>query len=123
MFRRSFVYEILHSCSGNGTVFGMDRKAYIFDVFETHRQELVDMGVKSIGVFGSVVRGDDSADSDYDILVEFEKRYRTFRNFNRLCDFIEEHVAEDYDLVTRQGLSPYLGRRILEEVEYAQIAS
>jgi len=101
----------------------MNRKAYIFQVFETHRQELLDMGVKAIGIFGSVVREDDSADSDYDILVEFEEEHRTFKNFNRLCDFIEEYVAENYDLVTRQGLSPHIGTRILQEVEYAQIAS
>ncbi|MCK5804749.1 MAG: nucleotidyltransferase family protein [Lentisphaeria bacterium] len=101
----------------------MDRKTHIFEVFEMHRQDLLDIGVKAIGIFGSVVRGDDSAESDCDILVEFEEQHRTFKNFNRLCDFIEEYVTEDYDLVTRQGLSPYLGNKILEEVEYAQIAS
>jgi predicted nucleotidyltransferase len=81
------------------------------------------MGVKTIGVFGSVIRGDDSPASDYDILVEFDEKYHNYKYFNQLCDFIEKHVGNNYDLVTRQGLSPYIGEKILQEVEYVEIAS
>ncbi|MBU8902820.1 MAG: nucleotidyltransferase family protein [Victivallales bacterium] len=81
------------------------------------------MGVKTIGFFGSVARGDDSPASDYDILVEFDENHHKYKYFNQLCDFIEKYVGNNYDLVTRQGLSPYMGEKILDEVEYVEIAS
>jgi predicted nucleotidyltransferase len=77
------------------------------------------MGVAAIGLFGSVVRGEDSPSSDVDILVEFEEQKNTFNNFNELCDFLERTIGDHYDLVTRNSLSPYMGPHILNEVEYA----
>lgn len=101
----------------------MNRKKYICDIFNSHRYELTSMGVKTIGLFGSVARGDDSPASDYNILVEFDEKHHNYKCFNQLCDFIEKYVGNNYDLVTRQGLSPYLGEKILQEVEYVKIAS
>ena len=101
----------------------MNRKKYIYNILHTHRHELMEMGVKNIGVFGSVVRGDDSISSDYDILVEFDEKHHNYKCFNQLCDFIEKYVGDNYDLVTKQGLSPYIGKKILQEVEYVAIAS
>ena len=101
----------------------MDRKKHVFAIFEAHRQELAEIGVRNIGLFGSVVRGDDTPLSDYDILVEFDNKHHNYKCFNLLCDFIEENIGDNYDLVTRRGLSPYIGERILHEVEYVEIAS
>lgn len=101
----------------------MNRKKYINNILHTHRQELINMGVKMIGIFGSVARGEDSPSSDYDILVEFDENHRNYKSFNQLCDFFEKHIGNHYDLVTKQGLSPYLGEKILQEVEYVEIAS
>ena len=101
----------------------MNRKKYINDILKTHQQELMSMGVKMIGIFGSVVRGDDTSSSDYDILVEFDNTHHNFKYFNQLCDFLEQHVGNNYDLVTKQGLSPYIGEKILQEVEYVELAS
>ncbi len=101
----------------------MNRKEYIKDIFQTHQEELLNIGVKMIGVFGSVARGDNSPSSDYDILVEFDENHHNFKSFNQLCDVLEKHIGNNYDLVTKQGLSPYVGEKILEEVEYVQIAS
>jgi predicted nucleotidyltransferase len=101
----------------------MDRKKYIFDLFRQHRQELLQIGVAMIGLFGSIVRGDDSENSDYDILVEFAEGRRNYKSFNQLCDFLEKYIGENYDLVTRQGLSSYLRESILKEVEYVNLTS
>ena len=100
----------------------MNRKEQLFTLLERNKDELKSIGVKNIGVFGSVVRGDDTKESDCDILVEFDAGMHKYRNFNKLCDFLEEHIEGDYDLVTKGGLSPYIGKRILKEVEYAKIA-
>ena len=37
-----------------------------------HRTQLTKLGVKSLSLFGSVARGEESSDSDVDILVEFK---------------------------------------------------
>ena len=97
----------------------MSRKETILNLLNSHAEALHRMGVTAIGLFGSVARGDDTASSDVDILVEFGDQENTFRNFNALCDFLERYLGGNYDLVTRNSLSPYMGPHILDEVEYA----
>jgi predicted nucleotidyltransferase len=46
----------------------------IKEIIDIHKDELrKEYGLKEIGVFGSYVRGAQRADSDLDILIEFEK--------------------------------------------------
>jgi hypothetical protein len=51
------------------------------------------------------------------------KQGKKFRNFAAVVDFLEEKLGGTVDLVTREGLSPFIGPHILEEVEYASLAS
>ena len=97
----------------------MSRKESILEMLGSHADVLHRMGVATIGLFGSIVRGEDSVSSDVDILVEFKERENTFLNFNSLCEFLEHYFGDNYDLVTRNSLSPYMGPHILDEVEYA----
>ena len=101
----------------------MTKKAKFYDVIIKNKKYLQDLGVISIGIFGSVVRNEDIENSDYDILVEFKKESKSFKVFMNLCDFIENNLTKNYDLVTRDSLSPYIGSYILKEVENVQIAS
>jgi len=96
----------------------MSRKETILEMLSSHADALHRMGVAAIGLFGSVVRGEENPSSDVDILVEFEAKGNTFGNFNALCDFLERTIGDHYDLVTRNSLSPYMGPHILDEVEY-----
>mgnify|MGYP001580919318 CR=1 FL=1 len=100
-----------------------NRKKYIQTLLFQNKNILCQIGVKSIGIFGSVARGDDNENSDYDILVEFNKDCRKFYNFNKLCEFLEKNIGNKFDLVTKDGLSPYIGGKILEEVEYVAICN
>lgn len=100
----------------------MSRKETILELLSSHADVLHRMGVAAIGLFGSVARGEDTASSDVDIFVEFEKQGNTFRNFNALCDFLERYLGDHYDLVTCNSLSPYMKPHILDEVEYAVLA-
>jgi predicted nucleotidyltransferase len=100
----------------------VNRKESILKLLSSHADALHRMGVAAIGLFGSVARGEDTDSSDVDILVEFEKQGNTFRNFNAVCDFLERHLGDHYDLVTRNSLSPYMKPHILDEVEYAVLA-
>jgi len=101
---------------------GVNRKETILELLSSHADALHHMGVATIGLFGSVVRGEDTATSDVDVFVEFEKWESTFRNFNALCDFLDQYIGNNYDLVTRNSLSPHMGSHILDEVEYAVLA-
>ncbi len=80
-------------------------------------------GVKRCGLFGSFVRSQQHAQSDVDILVEFEPGQKTFDNFMGLAFFLEDLLGRKVELVTPESLSPYIGPRILHEVEYASLDS
>lgn len=90
-------------------------------LYENHPQ-IRALGVKRLGLFGSFVRGQQSADSDVDLLVEFEPSQKTFDNFMKLAFFLEEVLQRRVELVTTEALSPYIGPHILAEVEYAPLA-
>jgi hypothetical protein len=80
-------------------------------------------GIRRIGIFGSLVRGEAGKDSDIDILVEFTKGQEKFDNLMGLYFYLKELLGGDIDLVTTGGLSPYLAKSILDEVEYIEAAS
>lgn len=72
--------------------------------------------VKSLGIFGSYVRGDQRKQSDLDILVEFEECPLTLFQFIELRDLLSDLVGVKVDLVEKRALKPAIGERILEEV-------
>jgi len=74
-------------------------------------------GVRRLGLFGSFVRDKPNGDSDVDLLVEFRPGSKTFDNLMSLAEFLEELLQRRVELVTTESLSPYIGPRILAEVE------
>jgi predicted nucleotidyltransferase len=73
--------------------------------------------VKTIGVFGSYVRGEQKRGSDVDVLVEFEDDAEIgFFKFLDLEEFLSKKLGVKVDLVMKDALKPYIGKRILEEV-------
>lgn len=71
-------------------------------------------GVKSIGLFGSWARGEASATSDVDFLVDFERP--SFDAYMDLKFYLEDLLQRRVDLVLRRALKPLLRDRILGEV-------
>ena len=71
--------------------------------------------VKTIGVFGSYVRGEQKKQSDIDVLVEFEEPVGLFE-FMDLEIYLSEVLGVKVDLVSKKALKPHIGKRILEEV-------
>ena len=100
---------------------GVRNKEEVLVIIRKHQQEIRDLGVRRCGFFGSFVRGENTEQSDIDILVEFEPSQKTFDNYMQLAFLLEELLGRDVDLVTVESLSPYIGPHILKEVEYAQI--
>jgi len=73
------------------------------------REQLSFFVVKSIGLFGSFVRGEQTASSDIDILVEFSPEKHTFDNFMDVSFLLEEILGRKVEVVTPEGLSPHIG--------------
>jgi predicted nucleotidyltransferase len=89
-----------------------------FKKIEAHRDELVRAGVRRLGVYGSVARGEARADSDVDILIEFDRTPDLFE-FAALRDRLVEILGRSVDLATPLGLKPRARARILDEVRYS----
>ncbi len=85
------------------------------------RHKLSALGVDNIGIFGSFARGEGSAESDIDILIEFEAEKHTFDNFMEVAFLLEEILGRKVDLVTPQGLSPSINEHIEKELVYVSI--
>ncbi|QEH40847.1 nucleotidyltransferase family protein [Chitinophaga sp. XS-30] len=81
------------------------------------KPELVDKyHVRSIGLFGSVVRDDFSAASDIDIIVDFSQPVGI--EFIDLADYIEKKMKRPVDLVSRNGIKQKYYKEIEPEIVY-----
>ena len=69
--------------------------------------------IKKAGIFGSYVRGEARKDSDIDILVEPPKGIGF--GFVGIQFELEDELKIKVDLVSYNGLSPYLKERILKQ--------
>jgi predicted nucleotidyltransferase len=85
-------------------------------VLRQHLSELRERySVKSLGVFGSYVRGEQKKRSDLDVLIEFEQA-PTLLELVHLKRHLGDLVGIPVDLVLKKTLKPNIGRHILAEV-------
>jgi predicted nucleotidyltransferase len=98
----------------------MTNKEYILSEMKQQKRDLQNLGIIKIGLFGSYVREEQSENSDIDILIEFEPEKENFDNYMSVYDILENLFRnEKVEIVTKNGLSPYIGPQILKEVIYA----
>lgn len=110
---------VMRGRSINGTL----RSSKVMTVLSKNLGRIKGFGVRRIGLFGSVIRGEAGPKSDVDILVEFDEGQATFDNLMGLHDFLTGILKRKVDLVTMGGLSPFIGPHILKEVRYVEGAS
>jgi len=97
----------------------MTTKEYILNTIRAKKAEISRFGIKDIGLFGSYARGEQSENSDIDILVDFEPDQENFDNYMAVYDIIEKlFKGQRVEVLTKNGLSPYIGPKILNEVTY-----
>ena len=72
-------------------------------------------GIESLGIFGSYLKEEESAESDLDVLVEFA-RTPDLLQFVDLKLALSHLLDVDVDLVMKRALKPRIGKRILAEV-------
>ena len=90
----------------------------IMIILKEHKQDLeTRFSVKRIGLFGSILHGSASEESDVDILVDLA--IPTFDNYMDLKFFLEDRLDRTVDLVLVDSLKPRLRPLITREVAYA----
>ena len=72
--------------------------------------------VSFVGVFGSYARGDQSPNSDIDLLVRFAKP-KGLLGLIRLERLLSEKLQRKVDLVTERELSPYIRDNVLNDLQ------
>ena len=97
-------------------------KEEVIKKIRENREKIKIFGVKKIGIFGSIVRGEAKEKSDIDFVVEFEEGKATFNNYCGLVDFLEELFGRKVDVLTLWGIKtiriPYIKEQIKKEIEY-----
>ena len=71
-------------------------------------------GAHKIRLFGSVIRWEDTPDSDLDLLVEFEQG-RSLIDHVGLIQDLQDLLNRKIDVVTEKGLSIYIRDQIIKE--------
>jgi hypothetical protein len=71
-------------------------------------------GAHRVRLFGSFARGEESATSDLDLLVDLDED-RSLIDLVAIKQDVEEMVKCKVDVVTEAALSPYIREKILSE--------
>lgn len=74
-------------------------------------------GVEEIGIFGSLARGDNDADSDVDISIELNHKVPVgLFGYSRMQRYLESILGRKVDLVIKSGIKPIIRDRILSQL-------
>lgn len=85
------------------------------DTLAQHKPELAERyGVKEIGIFGSYMRGEQTEESDLDVLVEFYNAPGLLR-FIELEDYLSNLLGVRVELVRKRAIREELREQISQE--------
>jgi predicted nucleotidyltransferase len=84
-----------------------ERKSWLCETYQ----------ITELGIFGSYARGEQTQDSDVDVLIDYEQAPTLFEVVN-LRDFLRDLIGLPVDVVTKSGLKPRIRERVLLEVIY-----
>lgn len=91
----------------------------IINALESQQDILKQLGVQSIGLFGSYARGEQTSQSDLDFIVTIEPF--TFASWMDVWNFLEDHFQQSVDLVPEKDLREELQPSVLREAIYVPI--
>jgi len=91
----------------------------LLDTLRAKREDIADVGrqfgARRIRVFGSVARGEETADSDVDFLVDLPEGYDLFAQRLPLAERLTEIAGRPVDLVPEHELNRHLRPYVLAE--------
>jgi uncharacterized protein len=99
---------------------GPDARA-VLSLLREHRADLRRFGIRRCGLFGSFVRDRAQPQSDVDLLIEFAPGQKSVDHFMQAAFYLDDLLGRKVELVTRESLSPHIGRHILQDVDYAAL--
>jgi predicted nucleotidyltransferase len=92
------------------------RRAEALRILAEHREELAAMGIDSLALFGSVARDEAGAQSDIDLLVEFDPTISVgLFKFLDIQEYLEGILGRPVDLVMRDALKRQIRDQVLAE--------
>lgn len=87
----------------------------VLALVQAHRSSLIQLGVKSLDLFGSVARNQAHSSSDVDFLVEFEHPIGLFQLL-RVKHYLEDILDCPVDLGTQTALREHLRETVLKDL-------
>jgi len=99
---------------------GLHREAILIKLQNVSHEIRNRYGVIRIGLFGSAARGELSPESDIDLLVELDPQKATFRRYLELDEYLTKLFDRKIDLVTLDGISPYVLPYIQKDVIWCE---
>ncbi len=98
-------------------------KESILELLSLNSETIKNYGTKRIGLFGSYVRNEEVEGSDIDLIVEFEKEKKTYKNFIRLTYFLQDLFNKEIDLITIKSLpkNRNFTQNVLNQAIYASL--
>jgi uncharacterized protein len=101
------VQRDLHAPAGETAITKPPRPtvAQAIATIRAHRAELERMGTRHIWIFGSIARGDERADSDVDVLIEFDPALANdLFAYGHIQQSLEEWMGWPVDIADKQRL-------------------
>lgn len=83
-------------------------KEYLYEKF----------GVTRIGIFGSFTCGEETPDSDLDVVVEMERDKKNIHSFLQLKRYLERETARKIDLGFEHSLKPIVREKLKNQIIY-----
>ncbi len=94
----------------------MKNREEVLRALRDKQQDIRSLGVRRLGLFGSIARGEGTTSSDLDFLVEFEKN--SFDAYMDLKFLLEDLFHCEVDLVLTDTVKPRMREGILKEAVY-----
>jgi hypothetical protein len=101
----------------------VSNKQEVIELIKHNKDLLYKYGVKDIYLFGSFGRDEITEKSDIDLLIDFEANKKTLTNIIEIADFLEYLFGRKVDILTRKGLSKFIGPHILNSMEHVSLAA
>jgi len=88
-------------------------KAEVLQKLEEKMPEIRErFGIETLGIFGSVSRGEDTPESDVDILYRFQEGKGCMSTVVPLIRYLRELFGRDVDLVSIDYISPLIEKSV-----------